>query len=353
MNRAAAPVANPTVIIYGITPPLIGHGNVSNLSQPGVRIEETDSQTESPFSQRARERRLRERLNRWKLGSFNVKDELPPSPPVGPLSEAMNSGEHPQLVVVPVQGGLGSMLGSLTGSHQQLVGRLPNEDGDYFRTSVIVPKVRQISLEKSTRMSRRREVNEIVMRMALGSVGGQLSESSSLVEPQSVETHNEQSIPSMFDQWSEHLQEWVHMKQIADRAVGSAIATNPSVLHTSINSTPVTWADLHRAWDASNSSVGARQAWIDETLESKEDTSSAEETDPKDASEYYDEVLEAVKQDGNLTTHERRLLSCFVSPGVYKDTSKHMILILISHDDYYFCSSSLTYAHDRLDTQYS
>jgi hypothetical protein len=315
MNRASSSVANPTVIVFGISPPLLGR-NSSTVTGSIVRSPDSELQwSEGAFSHRARERRLRERLNRWKHDSFNLKDELPPSPAVVPLSEAIGSGEHSQLVVVPVQGGLESVLGSLAGTNQQLIGRSPtSEDSDYFRTSVIVPRVRQQSSERVMRTNRRREINQIVIRMALSSVGGQLREAIGLADFQALDLNKDGNTQTMLDHWSNHLQEWLHMKHIADRAVASAIITDPRILRTTINLTPVTWADICNAWDASHSSASVRQAWIEETLENKEEPSFAEEVYSTENAESLDEVFESVKQDQNLSAHERRLLGCFVSP---------------------------------------
>ena len=103
------------------------------------------------------------------------------------------------------------------------------------------------------------------------------------------------------------------MKQVADRAVGNAVASNPDLLHVTTEPTPVSWTDIYDAWDARHSSAKIKKEWIESSFEVKEDLSSSEDrsTEPGDS---FDEAFEALKQDPSLG-HERRLLGCFVSPS--------------------------------------
>lgn len=149
--------------------------------------------------------------------------------------------------------------------------------------------------------------------MAVGGIGGYLSKAEPPTSPSVIDEDVEKMRP-MTSHWSNHLQEWPHMKHIADRSVGSVLASNETISQSSLHPTAVTWLNVFDAWDAQHSSAEVRKLWVEESLESKEDRDNDEAQSAGEEVEQFDDVFENVKADPNLTVHERRLLGCFVTP---------------------------------------
>ena len=235
-------------------------------------------------------------------------------------------------------------------------------------------------------MTRRKEVNELAMRLGVGGIGGVLEAGARDVadnasteevevgaETEQTEKESEPSYgeleadveiigssadaehqpdigidapPSagpqypeqheMWEDWSTRVEPWSSIRQIADRAVGSVVsssmispAVSPSTtsktLGATLEPTSVPWSAIHSAWAAQRSSRDLRRAWskharVRVPRESQPDDATEDELDAlelEDGEEGrpIDEVVEKVKQDEDLDTHEKRLLGCIVDPG--------------------------------------
>ncbi|KAG6333127.1 hypothetical protein ID866_5967 [Astraeus odoratus] len=265
-------------------------------------------------------------------------------------------------------------------------------NGRFFRASVVLPSTRDAGIERQCRMARRREMNELAMRMGVGGVGGMLEEcgrdaaavegahsgditaAKSIVEDSSEDVASAQSdtepdntrasavssetskhdpeAPSttsyqlpeeheMWADWSTRVEPWSSIRQIADRAVGSVVATQPSSAGGSspgLEPTAVPWSAIHRAWAAQRSSHELRRAWTKDARvritrgPQQEDgiEEDAEEIEGEEGEEgagkYVDEVVEAVKQDKDLDPHEQRLLGCIVDSASLSTTFAHVHL---------------------------
>ncbi|KAI6028795.1 hypothetical protein F5J12DRAFT_807761 [Pisolithus orientalis] len=448
--RPSSPVACPMTIICGVTPPLVGQnsGNfspssvgaypVSGSHVPGGNRRRHTSRSaasaafgassnvgshpssewgEDDHATRAREKRLRERLRRWERGGDGaLLEDIPRlltantmglsgtvSAQGSPFSQASSpfamppyssSEADPNRPIVLV----GSTPLDLTGGGMGSEGEVGDNStasgggapalGRFFRASVVLPSARDVGVERQCRMARRREVNELAMRMGVGGVGGVLEEEAGarrcsegsavedrvegaedlrgregqVVSVQSdakPDTHSGSCAPEsypdgiptgtssqppeeheMWADWSTCVEPWSSIRQIADRAVGSVVAAQPPtsgpLYAPGLEPTARSGRDLRKAW-TKDARVriprGPQQEYGAEEDGEELDGEEAEEGKGR----VVDEVVEAIKQDKDLDPHEERLLGCIVDPDMV------VKLIELTQD-----SISTTFAHVHL-----
>ncbi|KAG9318780.1 hypothetical protein JVU11DRAFT_880 [Chiua virens] len=302
---------------------------------------------EDDYAMRVREKRLRERLRRWeRSGDAALLEDVPrlftSSPPGYPPFSSGGVNGFPQAIPQPAPplpsadfdaprppilllGGGASPFLDMFGS-----GQGDSDDGSagsgasgkFFRTAVILPSLRDQGAERECRMNRRREVNELAMRLGVGGIGGVLEaggkdeagrasaegvavgagidhvekasksnygeleadveilgssadaerqpdiDAPSSTGPQNPEEHE------MWEDWSTRVESWSSIRQIADRAVGSVVssavisptlspATSSKTLDATqtLEPTSVPWSAIHRAWAVQRSSHDLRRGW--------------------------------------------------------------------------------------------
>ena len=233
--------------------------------------------------------------------------------------------------------------------------------GWFFRAAVVLPSVRDVGTERQYRMARRREVNELAMRMGVGGIGGILEEgagaardtapvaaeddaqvregsvaqSDSSVSVESSKSLHDESgqLPEeheMWTDWSMRVEPWLSIRQIADKAVGSVVASQSSLSvppFPGLEPTAVPWSAIHRAWAAQRSGPDLRKTWTKDARVRivrgpqhedgiEEDNEDVDWEGEEGRGKHVDEVVEAVKQDKYLDPHEERLLGCIVDPGM-------------------------------------
>jgi hypothetical protein len=207
----------------------------------------------------------------------------------------------------------------------------------FFRASVIVPGVRLQTEERLCRMSRRREINELAMRMGVGAVGGVL-ERAEIVEVKAEGESQEGSKEDMWEDWSNQFEAWTSVREIADRAVGSVVSSSALLQQKKLElePTPVPWATVHRAWAAQRSAHNLRKSFMrDSAVKIVKQKNAEEEHEDVEGEETeggkVDEVVERVRQDPYLEQHEQRLLSCIVDPGERLQYSPlcHLSIVII------------------------
>ena len=409
ITRTTSPVLNPTTIIFGVTPPVVpklrpsggGSGIGSLQSTTNVLMNKRSASSserervggtgklgsvavagkgewgEDESSDRAREKRLRERLKKWERDErLLLADELPtlqstsspssdlPSPRGGiPLSE----GGFPGLVsggaggsFNPLSGVLpGTVLQALMGSPRSGFGpssssSSPPFDGtgelaspnNFFRSSVVVPTQRSIENEKLSRMNRRREINELTVRMALASIGGTLPPLDTALlekaEADGIQPADRADLVRMWEAWGSVVAVWSAIKQVADRALGSvSIAQQEHEFQgqqqsrsrkapkITLDPIVVSWSAVARAFLSKASAGAMRKHWAKETAKVGEggngkDGEEGSNVDGRRGRESeVDEVIERVNQDPDLDEHEQRLLGCIVDPRE-SDTFCHL-----------------------------
>ncbi|KAG1756507.1 uncharacterized protein EDB91DRAFT_19958 [Suillus paluster] len=340
MARPSSPVNSPITIIFGITPPIAPtHASASSTgpSQYGImgltsrRRPQAAAPTpprsgiadwgEDDAAERAREKRLKERLRRWeKDGDAALLEDLPvlSARPVEP--EGTNGARG---VVVIGGSSIPPMLESMIAQRGMTNGSGAPDGGEvtmpFFRSSVLVPGVRLQVEEHLCRTSRRREINELAMRMGVGAVGGVL-EPAEAVEEKGEGERQEGSKEDMWEDWSNHFEAWTSVRQIADRVVGSVVSSGlPKAKTLGLEPTPVPWAAVHHAWVAQRSAHNLRKSFMRDSavkiVKQKDAEEEHEDADGEEAeAEKVDEVVERLRQDPYLEQHEQKLLSCIVDP---------------------------------------
>ena len=402
ITRSTSPVLNPTTIIFGVTPPVVpklrpsggGSGISGQQSATNVLMNKRSASSserervgsagksgsgsaagksewgEDESSDRAREKRLKERLKKWEKGeSLLLADELPilqstsspsddlPSPRGGiPSSEGGFLG----LVGGGTGGTFGPLSGVLPGSVlQALVGSSDPRSGftsssspsssssfdgtdgsvspnNFFRSSVVVPSRRSVETEKVSRTNRRWEINELIIRMALSSIGGTLPPLDVLSleaalkqeETDGIQPIERPDLVRMWDAWGRVVVVWSVIKQVADRALGSVSqqerelqnqqqSRSRKVPRATLDPTVVPWSAIARAFLTKASTGAMRRHWATETAKVGEGEAGEEGANmdcKRGREEEVDEVIERVKQDTDLDEHEQRLLGCIVDP---------------------------------------
>ncbi|KZT11220.1 AAA-domain-containing protein [Laetiporus sulphureus 93-53] len=339
ITNVTSPVAFPTTIVFGITPSIVappstpssgsGHQGLFNVltsrqatsssaTAPGKQPK--SEYGEDAVSDKAREKRTMNRLKRWARGDPSPQD-IPQLSASEDMDESSNGNGKPDVMFLggPENGGLPSVMSAI---HAAVAGRnrnSPSADNDvqtrFFRTSLLLPKVRDISLERATRVSRRREINELTMRMAIAAIGFHLDK----MEPASKTTDDpsvREKEQHMWEEWGKAVVPWSTVRRIADRAIGSLIAKmrEEGKTVTTLQPTEVQWLTVYEAWEGEQAAEQMRKSIITESHskilhEIDEDEEKAEE---EEEDEDEDEVVERIKRDPELDPHEARLLGSIV-----------------------------------------
>ncbi|EMD31581.1 hypothetical protein CERSUDRAFT_119622 [Gelatoporia subvermispora B] len=206
----------------------------------------------------------------------------------------------------------------------------PQSPRQYFRTSIVMPASRSLPAEKEMRMARRRDINQLAMRVriaALGGILGNLEKDSGSVEQ--AETDKEASTPfsKLWTQWGAALEEWADVCRFADKAVASATAAETSEEHT-LNPTPVTWSAVAEAMANDKASQEAMELLFKPPSVTAD--SQIEQSDkPEDEAAKklaVDDVVKNVKKADNLDSYEQDLLPCIVDIASLSTTFKQVHL---------------------------
>lgn len=301
--------SSPVTIIFGMSPSIANPLN-DNTSGPrslslfisrslvppyvpqGSKIDFTDDFSESDNAQAAREKRLRARLKKW-VKMPSMQGEFPK------LHTRIEGREAPLPGVILIDGpnGSSSMDGTAINFHATQL------EEEFFRSVTLVPRSRSLHDERHSRMSRRREINELTMRMGVGTIGGVIETSPAFPEGQD-DSPTLQS--SMWEVWSNRLESWSTVRKISDRAVGNVIDR----LHQlKLFPTPIPWIAVQLAWMECNRLGNTRARWLEEVFGDKLDQDDDGEAAPGSAS---DKIVENLKMDPDLDLHEARLLPCIV-----------------------------------------
>ncbi|KAF8831434.1 hypothetical protein HHX47_DHR1000411 [Lentinula edodes] len=369
MTRSSSPVPNPITIVFGMSPPLFpppdrpmhptGSGVLSLLMNRSAspmfptsnpKPDKVDW-SESPVAEQAREKRLQQRLKSWERGENVAMDEHDKY-----TEDPSDSAGRRRSDVIVLEGSIPSQSGFSMPVPSGSSGTVEDAEGpSFYRTSVLVPSVRSVSDERDYRVLRRREINELTMRMAIGQVGGKLSEESvsfkggfsttanaqstgetnktELVpEPSSTDSHLQEinfsssspetseqepipkrmwDDPKMWEAWGGQLESWSTVKDIAHRAIGGVVASREATKRPTLEHTNVSWSDVHYAWGAVHGALEYRKSWLKDSVPVARKLEDEPETEQR-AKLGYDQVIESVKNDPEIDPHEQRLLSSIV-----------------------------------------
>ena len=277
-----------------------GSGSVAGGSEWG----------EDESSDRAREKRLEERIKKWENDERSfLADELPALQSTSPPSDDPRSGS--------------SSSSSSTSSVDGKDGSASQEN--FFRSSVVVPSRRSVEDEKISRMNRRREINELTVRMALSSVGGTLpplevsSFEGALGHPEADGTQpaEETDLAKMWDALGCVVVVWSVVEQVADRALGSVLiaqqqyelqsqhqSKSREVPRLTLDPPAVPWNTIARAFLTKSSTSATKRHWAKENVKVGEGVGGREGK--------ADKVIEGVKESTDLNDYEGKLLGCIV-----------------------------------------
>lgn len=326
----------------------------SSFNSPAARPPRSEY-GEDDLSDKARERRLRQRLRKWERADSGLLDDLPKLSLPDEDDEAGGVGSRDNgVVVVGGSSGLSglsslfspfpgpSRMPSARGGGSSSKGNSKSTDSQtnskFFRTTVIVPETRSVAHERSCRVARRREINELTMRMGVNAVGGDLAKmdvipashmsASAGKENAAKEGESKTSAgvseeaAKMWEDWGKRLEDWTTVKQIADQAVGMVVSRSAAAEYKakrpSLGAVPVPWEEVFKAWAKQRSTRNVRKAWMQKSsgkLVKEHEEDEEDEEDEKDET-VIDEVVERVKRDPYLDQHEQRLLGCIVDAGM-------------------------------------
>ena len=328
---------SPVTIIFGMSPSIAdpwnenSPGSRSNIlsllmsrhlvQSPSAKNDVTNDFSESDDAQVAREKRLRARLRKWDKNPAALQDDFPRLRTTRG-AEGREPSPLPGIIFIGGPNGLPSMDPAgmaIEGSDGQSE---EDQGAHFFRSAVLIPQSRSLLEERHSRMTRRREINELTMRMGIGAVGGVIEPSPAFPEsnrpPQDISSTSEASKSPMWEEWSNQLESWSNVRKIADRAVGSVIIQQRGFKYEKslVVPTLVSWTAVESAWRACNQIGDTRATWLKETFGDKlYDTS--EDDSLHGAGSTSDKVVEKLKNDPDLDIHEARLLPCFVDASGY------------------------------------
>ncbi|KAL1745608.1 hypothetical protein HDZ31DRAFT_36000 [Schizophyllum fasciatum] len=353
--KSQLPVQAPITIVFGISPPLTpasvsvpapGPSNFAALlnrssarpSSPASR-EKTPSFGEDEQAEKAREKRLRRRLQLWERNDAAFHHDIPK------LSANIDGDEVPQQKVEVVMLGPEQSFGqnpAISSVHNSLMSsggmggspgvpplaRMTGQDTvPFYRTSTVVPSVRSTADERKYRVARRQEINELTMRMGVGAshaaptpADEPTDQPAQAPPPDAAQAPTPRDFPQdAFDkmraEWGNRLELWSEVRHVADRAVGSVLATAPGVprRRSTLEPTPVPWSAVVHAWAAARNTRALRRAWAKACAGGKAAREADEADAAADAEESADEIIERVRSDADLDAHEQRLLPTIVS----------------------------------------
>jgi hypothetical protein len=282
---------------------------------------------EGEAPEKAREKRLRDRLKKWEKGDAALHDELPK---LSTTREGEASEDKPEIIFIGGSHGIPGFTPMISPG----AGRTGIEtESSFFRFSILVPSARSIAEERAIRVARRREINELTMRMGVGAAGGTLDQQSALnihadySSVMEISEHSDAALQSdylrMWEDWGNRVEVWANVRRIADRAIGNTLSVDSNLEKATLNPTEVPWSAVHQAWAANRSSRDLRKSWLraasspgDLSREHDEDEDVSREQQAKS-----DEVIEKIKHDSDLDAHEQRLLPCIVDSGASSNST--------------------------------
>jgi hypothetical protein len=354
LPRTTSPVVNPTVIVFGMSPSIFppfstyssqpGPQGMMNMltsrsgqATPGIATSRSGKSDwgEEDHAEKAREWRLRERLRKWERGDHILQSELFKFPTGPPVEDDSGSYGQPNVVFVGGPGGgnpFSSVFGTLLGGSglrpsMHAAGSNTPASSGFLRTSILVPATRSLPHEKASRIGRRREINELTMRMAVGSIGGLLETRSaaSVFSPPSepaptpsehAGSRDSANAAKMWDDWGNKIEVWATVKQIGDQAVGRVISSSlPESVRSSLLSIPISWVHVCDAWADQRASHDLRKAWVQQPSNRSAGEDQQDKIRDDERDRHVDDIVETVKHDPYLDAHEQRLLGCIVDAG--------------------------------------
>ncbi|QRV80905.1 AAA family ATPase [Ceratobasidium sp. AG-Ba] len=208
----------------------------------------------------------------------------------------------------------------------------------YFRSCVVAPPTSNAKLERTTRENRRKELNELMVRMAVGVKGGEIEggvapvpvveedpekkedeakevDKDKATDKDKTENKDEEKDDHMMQRWAQRLVGPDSLNAVIDRALEVAELSNEDEEQEHIK---ISWTQLQDAWLAIKNGDDGLKTWA------KSDTPDSEEK-KEDEKGPVDEIVEEVKS-ADLDKYERRLLPCIVDVAKLSTTFENVHL---------------------------
>ncbi|QRV95294.1 AAA family ATPase [Ceratobasidium sp. AG-Ba] len=201
----------------------------------------------------------------------------------------------------------------------------------YFRSCVIAPAKRNSKLERATRENRRKELNELMVRMTVGVKGGQMEAGPAPIpvkdevkdKRSEVKDEDKSKEDDIMHGWDERILSMDALKSVVDRALETAMLSNED--DKDQESIRITWTQLQDAWRAKKRSDEERKAWTKTGEDSDEEDASEDDGEKKEEKPPVDEVVEKVKS-ADLDEYEKRLIGCIVDVAKLSTTFENVHL---------------------------
>lgn len=332
LARSSNLTSSPVTIIFGMSPSIAhplhasssgSRNNIMSLfmnrtpmspqSNHDAKSENEQDFTESEIAQAAREKRLRTRLRKWEKNPAALQDEFSK---LQANSEATDKLHSPGIIIIGGPEGSSSVQGEGMTIGASISDSDVAPGSQFFRSAVLIPLSRSPPNESATRMARRREINELTMRMGVGAIGGNVEPLLTTSESPEGGSQESRTLDSaMWKEWDNKVETWSNIRRIADRAVGSVMAqqkTLDCVKRLSSTSTMVPWSVIESAWAACRRLDSTRSLWLTE-LSVDEDKNYGGDKILVVPGSSSDKVVENVKNDPDLDEYESRLLPCIVN----------------------------------------
>ena len=167
-----------TVIVYSVTPNLSLH-----ISSDGSTQYPLDDES---MGKSVRERNFRAWIRNWEAHADDaIRAELPDLE----LGSSADSPPNPGIRIIGPGGGvpglpegLSKMIRSLTGAPGPSPGEKEEERSPYTACAAVIPAIRNATEERMKRASRRNDLNDLSMTLALRAMGGEPVESRDMKE---------------------------------------------------------------------------------------------------------------------------------------------------------------------------
>lgn len=321
ISRPSSVVTSPTTIIFGWSPPLAPVNNSSTFTNSseggqGGKSVNVDDWSEGEAAELAREERWNAKISNYLYPSAFFDDC-----PKLSMIESRDSPSKPEIVFIgPNSPSNLPPLLSMSPIRFEVRDSDRLSISQFFRSSLILPSSLPSSQLRDARVSRRREINELIIRMEIGVMGGVLESmppelAYTNAEPGSDASQIQTGSPlcKMWEAWGNKIEEWLIVREIADRAMGGAmILQHLTEKKPTLEPTPVPWSTLQIAW-AARKAVHQNTADVLASAYLK-------------AESVKDKVVETLKDDPELDPHERRLISCIVDPNSITTSFKQVHL---------------------------
>lgn len=212
------------------------------------------------------------------------------------------------------------------GNPETLDGAIDRNSARPWKVLGTLPLKRDVARERRERQQQRLRINSLLLRKAIGLQGGTMTPEDMASELGSddpkIDTSIHQELTDIRDSFADAIWPWLTIQHLASIAIGHSLSSRPSFKETGDSEVPITWRAIAEA--SIHEEAGESQAAdfiANYGAISKHKTTSSSNEGKSEVEPVRDPVIEAIKRDKSLNTHEKRLLGCIVDPTKLSSTS--------------------------------